>query len=62
MSVPLVVPDASVLLKWVLPSEKKPAHGQRLVAASSDSRLDRARNDSEAIDLRNGQHGGASPY
>ncbi len=24
MSVPLIVPDASVLLKWVLPSDEEP--------------------------------------
>ena len=42
MAVPLVVPDASVLLKWVLPSEDEPDAGKALLlrAAIQDEAVD----------------------
>src|SRR5690348_10238492 len=35
MPVPLVVPDASVLLKWVLPSEEEPDADKALILRSA---------------------------
>jgi hypothetical protein len=42
MSVPVVVPDASVLLKWVLPSEDEPDADKALMCLARDLRADSA--------------------
>ncbi len=41
MPAPLIVPDASVLLKWVLPSEEEPDAGKALLLRAAVGTLAR---------------------